>query len=92
MGRIEFPPPMPTTYSMSEVAKFVGRSYTHVRRLYSLGITPEPKFSKKRGEYRERRWTKEEVISLNRWFKSVGRGTLMIRDNIDKHKPRKVKR
>lgn len=89
-SRIEFPPPRPQMYSMAEVARFVGRSYAHVRRLYSVGIPPEPRHSKKHGEYRERRWTKEEVISLNRWFKSVERGSLMIQEHIKKHKPRKL--
>lgn len=81
---IAFPPPMPKTYSMAEVAKIVGRSYTHFRRLLSLGLAPEPKHSRRKGTYRERLWTKEEVISLNRWFASIESGDLMIQKAIDK--------
>ena len=81
---IAFPPLMPKTYRMAEVARIIGKSYTHLRRVFSLELAPEPKHSRRKGAYRERLWTKEEVISLNRWFASIESGDLMIQKAIDK--------
>ena len=91
MSEPKFPPPRPLTYSMAETAKVVGRSYTHLRRLYSVGIAPEPKSSVQKGGIRQRRWTKDEVIHLRAWFDKVESGDLMVQKAIDNHKPRRKK-
>jgi hypothetical protein len=61
-------------YTLAEAAKYCHKSYAHLRKLYSLGLLPDPAHTIKHETKTTRLFSLQEVKSLRDRFRGITRG------------------